>query len=370
MRSISNIAVGLFLLTHLTVAVASPQAPAVEEKVLNIYNWSDYIAEDTIAGFQEETGIKVNYSTFDDNALLKAAMDADDGSYDLVVPSLQELSSQIQSGRMQPLDKSKLDNYGNLDPELTAFIAKLDPGNAYSVNWLWGTTGIGYDVSKINAALGPGAPVDSWDLVFKPENISKLKSCGVMIIDRPGELLPIALNYLGEDPNSADEQVIRKGQALLATIRPYITAFDSSGYFRALSAGKACLAVGWSGDLFLAAREASEAGNGVRINYVVPKEGAPIWFDMLAIPKSAKHPNNAHLFLNYVLRPEVMAAIGNYESYATANRASKPMIDKKLLEDPGVYPAPETMKRMFVFTLPSPDVERLYATLWTELKAQ
>ena len=359
---------------------AAPAAPAAStttattpaatdaEKVLNIYNWSDYIAEDTIANFEKETGIKVTYDVFDSNELLEAKMVSGNTGYDLVVPSLQYLSRQVQAGVFQPLDKSKLTNYGNLDPEIMARIAKLDPGNAHALNWLWGTTGIGYNVAKVKAALGPNAPVDSWDLVFKPENISKLKSCGVAMLDTPGELLPIALNYLGEDPVSSNEAVIRKGEALLTKIRPYITEFNSSEYINELANGDICLAVGWSGDVFQAASRAEEAKNGIEIKYNIPKEGAPMWFDMMAIPKDAKHPNNAHLFLNYILRPEVMAGISNYVAYANANKASTPMVDKAVLENPGVYPTPETMKKLFTFAVLPPDVDRLYTRIWTKLK--
>jgi putrescine transport system substrate-binding protein len=355
-----------------TPVAATPSAtPAVvtdDEKVLNIYNWSDYIAEDTIANFEKETGIKVTYDVFDSNELLEAKMVAGNTGYDLVVPSLQYLSRQVQAGVFQPLDKSKLTNYGNLDPEIMARIAKLDPDNAHALNWLWGTTGIGYNVAKVEAALGPNAPVDSWDLVFKPEYISKLKSCGVAVLDTPGELIPIALNYLREDPNSTDEAVIRKAEALLTKVRPYITEFNSSEYINELANGDICVAIGWSGDVFQAASRAEEAKNGIEIKYNIPKEGAPMWFDMIAIPKDAKHPLNAHLFLNYILRPDVMAGISNYVAYANANKASTPMIDKSVLENPGVYPPADTMAKLFTFAVVPPDTDRLYTRIWTKLK--
>ncbi len=351
-----------------STTAAMPAAATDDEKVLNIYNWSDYIAEDTIANFEAETGIKVNYDVFDSNELLEAKLVSGNTGYDLVVPSLQYLARQVQAGVFQPLDKSKLGNYGNLDPAIMATIAKLDTDNAHAINWLWGTTGIGYNVAKVEAALGPNAPVDSWDLVFKPENISKLKGCGVALLDTPSELLPIALNYLGEDPNSFDEAVIRKGEALLTSVRPYITEFNSSQYINGLANGDICLAVGWSGDVFQAASRAEEAKNGIEIKYSIPKEGAPMWFDMMAIPKDAKHPNNAHLFLDYIMRPEVMAGISNYVAYANANKASTPMVDKAVLENPGIYPTPDTMKKLFTFAVLPPDVDRLYTRIWTKLK--
>jgi putrescine transport system substrate-binding protein len=351
-----------------TATTGTPAAPAAEEKVLNIYNWSDYIGENTIANFEKETGIKVTYDVFDSNEILEAKLVSGNTGYDLVVPSLQYLSRQVQAGVFQPLDKSKLTNYGNLDPEIMARIATLDPNNAHALNWLWGTTGIGYNAAKVKAALGPNAPVDSWDLIFKPENISKLKGCGVAVLDTPQEILTAALMYLGEDPNSFDEAVIRKGEALLTKIRPYITEFNSSEYINELANGDICVAVGWSGDVFQAASRAVEAKNGIEIKYNIPKEGAAMWFDMMAIPKDAKHPNNAHLFLNYILRPDVMAGISNYVAYANANKASTPMVDKAILDNPGVYPAPETMKKLFTFAVLPPDVDRLYTRIWTKLK--
>ncbi len=349
-------------------AGATPAAPAAEEKVLNIYNWSDYIGEDTIKNFEKETGIKVTYDVFDSNEILEAKLVSGNTGYDLVVPSIQYLARQVQAGVFQPLDKSKLPNWKNLDPEIMARIAKLDADNTYAINWQWGTTGIGYNVAKVKAALGPNAPVDSWDLIFKPENISKLKSCGVAVLDTPQEILTAALKYLGEDPNSFDEATIRKGEALLTKIRPYITEFNSSEYINELANGDICVAVGWSGDVFQAQSRAQEAKNGIDIQYNIPKEGAAMWFDMMAIPKDAKHPNNAHLFLNYVMRPEVMAGISNYVRYANANKAATPLLDKDIVENPNITPPPEMMAKLFTFAVVPPDVDRLYTRIWTKLK--
>jgi putrescine transport system substrate-binding protein len=349
-------------------AAAAGPLDTDDEKVLNIYNWSDYIAEDTISNFEKETGIKVTYDVFDSNELLENKLVAGNTGYDLVVPSLQYLARQVQAGVFQPLDKSRLSNWSHLDPAIMQRIATLDPDNAHAVNWLWGTTGIGYNEAKVKAALGDGVALDSWDVVFKPENLSKLKSCGVAVLDTPGELIPIALNYLGEDPNSFDEKVIAKGQALLSKVRPYITEFNSSEYINELANGDICLAVGWSGDVLQAAARAEEAKNGIVVKYVIPKEGAPMWFDMLAIPKDAKHPKNAHLFINYVMRPEVMAGISNYVAYANANKDSTPMVDKAVLENPSVYPPPETMAKLFTFAVLPPEVDRNYTRFWTKLK--
>lgn len=352
-------------------SASAPQASAAsEEKVLNIYNWSDYIAEDTIANFEAETGIKVTYSVFDSNEVLEAKLMAGNTGYDLVVPSLTFLARQIQAGVFQPIDKSKLSNYGNLDPELMAHIATGDPGNTYSVPYMWGTTGIGYNVDKVKAALGEDAPVNSWDLVFKPENMAKLKGCGVSFLDTPQEIVPLVLNYLGEDPNSFDEAVIRKVEPVLAAVRPYIRYFHSSQYINDLANGDVCVAVGWSGDIFQARDRAEEAGNGQTIAYSIPVQGAAMWFDMAAIPKDAKHPNNAHLFLDYLLRPEVSANISNFVAYASANKAALALVDEELRNNPGVYPDDATRARLFTFKVLPPEIDRIYTRIWTTLKTE
>lgn len=347
---------------------ASTAAAAVEEKVLNIYNWSDYIAPDTMAKFEKETGIKVTYDVFDSNEILETKLVTGNTGYDVVVPSLTFLARQIQAGVFMPLDKSKLPNLVNLDPEIQANIAKLDAGNTHSVNYLWGTTGIGYNVKKIQEIMGKDYVVDSYDLVFKPENLAKLKACGVYFLDSPSEIIPPILNYLGEQPNSFDEAVIAKAEARLKELRPSITQFHSSEYINALANGDACVVVGWSGDIFQAAARAEESKNGVEIAYVIPKEGTAMWFDMMAIPKDAKHPNNAHLFINFILRPEIAAEISNYVAYASANKASLTLLDPELLANTGVYPTPEAKKGLFnLAVLPAP-VDRLFNRIWTSVK--
>ena len=354
--------------TAASSTAAAPTAPVAEEKVLNIYNWSDYIGQDTIKNFEKETGIKVTYDVFDSNEILEAKLVSGNTGYDLVVPSIQYLARQVQAGVFQPLDRSKLSNWSNLDPEIMARIAKLDPGNAHAVNWQWGTTGIGYNVAKVKAALGPNAPVDSWDLIFKPENISKLKGCGVAVLDTPQEIMTAALKYLGEDPNSFDEKVIRKGEALLTTIRPYITEFNSSEYINELANGDICVAVGWSGDVFQAASRAKEAKNGIDIRYNIPKEGAAMWFDMMAIPADAKHPNNAHLFLNYIMRPEVMAGITNAVKFPNGNRASLALIEDEIKNDPALYPDTVTRAKLHMLVPAPPETARLMTRLWTRFR--
>jgi putrescine transport system substrate-binding protein len=347
---------------------ATPSAPAAEAKVLHVYNWSDYIAEDTLANFTAETGIRVVYDVFDSNELLEAKLVSGNTGYDVVVPSLSFLGRQIQVGVFAPIDRTRLANYGNLDAALMQRIARIDEGNQYSVPYLWGTTGIGYNAAKIAEIFGEDFEVDSWDLVFKPENIGKVAGCGVAFLDTPQELVPIALNYLGEDPNSFDEAIIGKAEALLSTVRPHIRYFHSSQFINDLANGDVCVAIGWSGDIFQAAARAEEAGNGIVVEYVIPKEGAPMWFDMLAIPKDAKHPENAYRFIDYLLRPDVMAGIQNYVAYASANAAALPMVDEELKQNPAVYPDEATNARLFTFVVVPPEVDRLYSRLWTRLK--
>jgi putrescine transport system substrate-binding protein len=343
-------------------------APAEATKVLNVYNWSDYIAEDTIANFEKETGIKVTYDVFDSNELLEAKLMSGNTGYDVVVPSLTFLSRQIQAGVFQELDKSRFSNYGNLDPAFMALLAQNDPGNGHAIPYLWGTTGIGYNVEKVREALGEDAPVDSWALVFEPENLAKLKGCGVAFLDTPSEIIPPVLRYLGEEPNSFDEAVIQKAVDRLTELRPSITYFHSSQYINDLANGDICVTIGWSGDIIQAQARAEEAGKGVDISYVIPKEGAPMWFDMLAIPKGARNVDNAYLFLDYLMRPEVMAGVQNYVAYASANQAALPMVDEAILNDPGIYPTEEAKQGLFTLAVLPPEVDRLFTRHWTTLK--
>jgi putrescine transport system substrate-binding protein len=339
-----------------------------EEKTLNVYNWSDYIAEDTIPNFEKKTGVKVVYDVFDSNEMVETKLLAGSSGYDIVVPTLNFLGRQIQAGVFQPLDKSKIPNLANLDPGMLKRIALQDPDNQYAVPYLWGTTGIGYNIDKVTAAFGNTDVTNSWDLVFKPENISKLKDCGVTFLDTPSEIIPIALNYLGEDPNSQDAAVIDKAAALLKTIRPYITNFHSSQYIDSMAKGSTCMVVGWSGDIIQARDRAEEAKNGVKIGYSIPKEGAPMWFDMLAIPKDAKHVESAHAFINYLLEPQVAANNSNFVSYPNANTASTALIDKEITGDPTIYPPAEVQAKLFTFAIIPPEVDRQYTRIWTQLK--
>ncbi|MCC7247168.1 MAG: polyamine ABC transporter substrate-binding protein [Lysobacter sp.] len=335
---------------------------------LNVYNWSDYIAENTVPDFEKKSGVKVTYDVFDSNEMVESKLLAGASGYDIVVPTLNFLGRQIQAGVFQPLDKTKIPNLANLDPEMMKRIALQDPENKYAVPYHWGTTGIGYNVDKITAAFGSTDVTTSWDLVFKPENLSKLKECGVTFLDTPSELIPIALNYLGEDPNSQDPAVIDKGAALLKTIRPYLTQVHSSQYIDSMAKGSTCLVVGWSGDIVQARDRAEEAKNGVKFGYSITKEGAPLWFDMLAIPKDAKNVDNAYRFINYLLEPQVAADNTNFVSYPNANLKATELVDKNISGDPTIYPSAEVRAKLFTFAIIPPDVDRQYTRTWTQLK--
>ncbi|MBL8257118.1 putrescine transport system substrate-binding protein [Pseudoxanthomonas japonensis] len=343
-------------------------ADGTPSKALNVYNWSDYIAEDTIPNFEQQSGVKVTYDVFDSDEMVETKLLAGSSGYDVVVPSLSFLGRQIQAGVFMPLDKSKIPNLKNVDPKMLERIALQDPGNQFAVPYLWGTSGIGYNVDKVKAIFGDTAATGSWDVVFKPENAAKLKDCGITVLDTPSELIPIALNYLGEDPHSFDPAVIDKAAALLKSIRPYIRNFHSSSYINDLANGDVCLVVGWSGDIIQARDRAAESGNGVNVAYSIPKEGAPQWFDMLAIPKDAKNIDSAYAFINYLLDPKVAAANTNYVTYPNPVPASKPLVDKSISEDPTIYPPADVDAKLFTFAVLPPEVDRQYTRIWTELK--
>lgn len=350
-----------------SIALLAGPAAAQEEPVLNIYNWSDYIAEDTIAKFEAETGISVNYDVFDSNEVLEAKLLTGNSGYDLVVPSASFLERQIQAGLFQKLDKSKLSNLGNMDPQLMGEVTAADPGNEHAVIYMWGTTGFGYNTAMIAERM-PDAPVDSWDMFFDPEIVSKFADCGVSLLDAPAEVIPAALNYLGLDPLSEDPDDLARAEELIMSIRPYIRYFHSSQYISDLANGDTCLAHGYSGDVLQARDRADEADAGVEVAYVIPKEGAVIWFDMLAIPADAPHPDNAHKFIDFVMRPEISADISNYVWYANANQASYDLVDEEVTSDPGIYPPPEVSANLFATRAYSPRFDRLLTRAWTRIK--
>jgi putrescine transport system substrate-binding protein len=348
---------------------AAPVVAAAEEKVLNIYNWSDYIGPETVAKFEKETGIDVTYDEMDSNETLESKILAGDTGYDIVVPGSAFLGRQINAGAYQPLDKTLLDNWKNLDTNLLSKLANVDAGNTHAMPYLWGTTGIGYNVEKITEIFGSTDVVKSWDLIFNPENLAKLSACGVTFLDASSEIIPTTLRAMGEDPNSFDLAVIDKAAAKLETLRPYITNFHSSEYIESLAGGNVCVVVGWSGDIIQAKARAEEAKNGVTIGYSIPEEGAAMWFDMMAIPKTAKHPKNAHLFLNFLMRPEIIAEVTNYVSYPNANSAATALIDKSIADDPMISPTQETIaNKLYGLAVVPSEVTKKYTTVWTELK--
>jgi putrescine transport system substrate-binding protein len=356
------------ILAGAVLAAVAAGPLAAKDRVLHIYNWSDYIAEETIPAFEKETGIKVVYDVFDSNEVLEAKLLAGSTGFDIVVPSAAFLGRQIQAGIFQPLDRAKLPNYKNLDKELMARLEIVDPGNKYAIPYLWGTTGIGYNPILVEKALGADAPVNSWDLVFKVENIAKLNSCGVAVLDAPSEMLPAALKYLGMDPNSKNPKDYKAAGELLSKIRPHITYFHSSQYINDLANGDICVAVGWSGDVLQAADRAAEADAGVEVMYTIPKEGAGVWFDMLAMPKDARNVEEAYLFLDYLMRPEVIAAISNYVAYANGNSASFELIDEEVRNDPGIYPTEAAKPNLYTFEVMPANVDRVMTRTWTRVK--
>ncbi len=342
-------------------------AAAEEEKVLNVYNWSDYIEASVIEGFTKETGIKVQYDVFDSNEMLETKLLAGNTGYDIVVPSASFLNRQLQAGVHQKLDKSLLPNLKNIDPSIAQRIEAFDKGNEHSVNYMWGTSGVGYNVKKIAERM-KDAPVDSFAMFYDPKVVSKFADCGVTILDAPSEVIGTVLIYLGKDANSEKPEDLAAAEAVLKAVRPYIKNFHSSNYIEQLANGEICLALGWSGDVLQAATRAEEAKNDVEISYRIPKEGAVMFFDQLAIPKDAKHPKNAHLFIDYLLRPEVAAKNSSYISYANANAASTALIDKSVTDNPNVYPSADLMTKLVPDMPESAEFSRSLNRAWTSIK--
>jgi len=354
----------------ITVAAYAPMTQAQE--VLNFYNWSDYIGEDTIARFEKETGIKVNYDVYDSNETLEAKLLAGNSGYDLVVPSSNFMALQIKAGIFRKLDKSMLPNIQNLDPKLLAMLENKDPGNAYGLPYLWGTTGIGYNPKMVKEVLGEDAPTDSWSLVFDPKYMEKLAQCGVTFLDSSDEMYPFALIYNGMDPNSNDRKHFKSGSdatKTLKAVRPHIKQFTSAQYISDLANGDICVAVGFSGDIFQAAARASEAENGIEVAYSIPKEGSEMWFDMLLIPADAKNAENAHKFINYLMRPEVIAEVTDYVWYANPNTPATKLINQEIAGDPAIYPDDTVRDNLFISIESHPKVSKIRNRTWTEIKA-
>lgn len=344
-------------------------AAFAQDRTVNVYNWSDYIDESILSDFTEETGIKVVYDVFDSNEILETKLLAGATGYDVVVPSGTFLSRQIQAGVFMKLDRSKLPNLENMWDAIEERVSKYDPGNEHSINYMWGTTGIGYNVDKVKEVLGDDAPVGSWDLVFKPENAEKLAACGIHVLDAPAEMIPAALNYIGEDPDSHDSDLIKKAADVLAAVRPHIQKFHSSEYINALANGDICVAVGWSGDVLQARDRAAEANNGVTVEYRIPQEGALMWFDQIAVPADAQNVEEAHAFIDYIMRPEVMAKASNYVYYANGNAASKEHLNDDVIGDPAIYPDDATTEKLYTTTAYPPKVQRVVTRAWTRVKS-
>ena len=355
------------MLTGLAFALAMSGANAAEEKVLNVYNWSDYIAEDTIANFEKRTGIKVNYDVFDSNEVLEAKLLAGSTGYDVVVPSASFMERQIKAGVFSKLDKSKLGNWGNLDKDILDRVARHDPGNEHSVPYMWGTTGFGYNTKKVADAL-PNAPTGSWALLFDPDTVSKVAGCGVSLLDAPTEVFANLMGFLGRDPNAQDKASVELFEAHMLKVRPHIKYFHSSQNINDLANGETCVAMGWSGDMLIARDRAAEAGQGIEVAYTIPSEGAVMWFDNLAIPADAPHPENAHMFLNYLMEPEVAAAISNYVFYANGNSASLPHVEEEVKTDPSIYPSDAVKAKLFADLADSAKFTRWLNRAWTKIK--
>ncbi|MBC3348848.1 polyamine ABC transporter substrate-binding protein [Pseudomonas sp. SWRI196] len=347
----------------LTLAVSVQAASTV-----HIYNWSDYIGETTLADFEKATAIKPVYDVFDSNETLEGKLLAGRTGYDVVVPSNHFLGKQIKAGAFQKLDKSQLSNYANLDPVLLKRLEKNDPGNQYAVPYLWGTNGIGYNVEKVKAALGVDK-IDSWAMLFEPENIKKLSSCGVSFLDSGDEMIPAMLNYLGLDPNSQNPEDYKKAEAQLLKIRPYVTYFNSSKYISDLANGEICVAAGFSGDIFQARERAEEAKKGIEIAYVIPKEGANLWFDMLAIPRDSSNVKEAHAFINYLLKPEVIAQVSDAVGYANPNPKAGELMDQDVRTDEAVYPPQAVVDKLYVNSELPPKIQRVMTRSWTRVKS-
>ena len=353
--------------TLIAAATFGLLANAQAEPVVHVYNWTDYIGETTLADFQKATGIKAGYDVFDSNETLEGKLLAGRSGYDVVVPTNHFLGKQIKAGAFQKLDKTLLPNLANIDPALLKQLEVNDAGNLYSVPYLWGTNGIAYNVDKVKAALGVDK-IDSWEILFEPENLQKLKACGVAFMDSPDEMFPSMLNYLGLDPNSKNPDDYQKAEAKFLAVRPSVTYFHSSKYISDLANGDICVAFAYSGDAFQAKARADEAGKGVKIDYVIPKQGGNLWFDMLAIPGDAANVKEAHAFINYLMQPEVIAQVSDYVGYANPNVKAGPFMDQAVLNNPSVYPAAAVMDKLYVSQELPAKVQRAMTRSWTKIK--
>jgi putrescine transport system substrate-binding protein len=347
--------------------VVMPIAAAAQDRTVNIYNWSDYVGEGVLEDFEKETGIKPVYDVYDSMEMLETKLLAGGSGYDVIVPTDRNLARLIQAGVVQKLDKTKIPNLSNQWDAIAKRLETYDPGLEHATNYMWGTTGIGYNVDKIKERM-PDAPVDSWAMIFDPAVVSKFADCGVHVLDSPDDMLAAALNYLGLNPDSKDPAELQKAGELLKSIRPSIQKFHSSEYINALANGDICLAVGYSGDILQARDRAAEAANNVNIAYSIPKEGALMWLDSFAVPADAPHPAEAHEFINFMLKPEIAARNSNFVNYANGNRAAQELLDEKVRADPAVYPDETVLGNLYTTTPSDPPTQREVTRIWTEVK--
>lgn len=358
--------------TSVTAAIAAAltlPGAAMAQGVVNVYNWSDYIAEDTIAKFEAETGIRVVYDVYDSNDTLEAKLLAGSSGYDIVVPTSSFLARQIAAGVYQPFDKAKIPNLAGLDARMMESLQNKDPDNAHAAIYMWGTNGIGYNPAKVRERLGDDAPVDSWSLVFDPEIAAQLADCGISFLDSSSDMFPVALNYLGFEPDSTDPDELEAAAAMMEAVRPHVRYFHSSQYISDLANGEICVAVGWSGDVIIAQDRAANAGQGVEVAYSIPVEGTLQWFDMMAIPADAPNPENAHAFIDFVLRPEIMADITNFVFYPNAVLpASLEFVEAPIRNDETIFPPDEVLDALFGSPVYGPRDDRLLTRLWTRVR--
>lgn len=356
--------------TLLAAAALIAAVPAhAQDRVVNVYNWAEYTAPDTISGFEKATGIKARYDVYDSNDTLQAKLLTGKSGYDVVVPSTHYAARQIEGGLFQKLDKSRIPNLKYLDPDIMALVATVDPGNDYLVPWGYGTNGLGYNVTKVKEILGADVKLNSWDMLFKPENAEKLKSCGISILDEAAQVFPAVLHYIGKDPNSSNPDDYKAALEVLKKIRPYIRQFSSSGYIDELAGGDLCMVYGFSGDVMISRARARDAKMAYQIDYFIPEGGAPVWFDTMAIPKSAANVDEAHAFINYIETPQVHAAITNTMFYPNANKEARKYVVKEVADNPMIYPSAEVSKTLYVIKPQPFAIQRLQNSMWAALKA-
>lgn len=359
---LTRLILGSALAATLSVATA-------QERVVNVYNWAEYTAPDTLSGFESTTGIKVRYDVYDSNDTLQAKLLTGKSGYDIVVPSTHYAARQLEGGLFQKLDKSKIPNLKHLDPDIMALVAEVDPGNDYLVPWGYGTNGLGYNVTRVKEIMGDDVPLNSWDMLFKPENAERLKGCGISMLDEAAQVFPAVLHYLGKDPNSSDPDDYKVALDLLKQIRPHIRQFSSSGYIDELAVGDLCMVYGFSGDVMIAGHRAKQAGKDYTIAYYIPDGGAPVWFDTMAIPQDAENVDEAHEFINYIETPEVHAAITNTMFYPNANKSAREHVVPEVANDPMIYPPSDVAAELFVIKPQPLPMQRLQTRMWAELKS-